>query len=328
MDQDKINDLLKKVPGSRRAANGIIIDLPDGNFFHITNFHSLESMDGLSTEEAFFLAFCSRNEIIRMRSLRTAHDSLLYYRANAIVDEPRAVRVMERRKAAFEENGRRWSLSEYYHSMDGFRKAYIQNLSKKNQKKLKALPAGMAFVNEANAMCKRTFVGDFVVVSETLEKLFYYMNVGLFGEELDIWMGDRVNALLIALRIMNGTETLDFDIDSRGELPIKTHRAIQKLVQSQMEFTFGHEYAHYLLNHLSPPDVNLKIQDSDKNMRLGKKEHSNINYTYDKEYEADLYAIKFIEKDLDSQKNTVVGADLPHMMVPVRELVTGLVSMR
>lgn len=303
-----MHDLLKKIPGSRRAADGVIIDFKNGSFFHITNIHSSEAMKGLSNEEAFFLTFCSRNEIIRMRSLRTAHDSLLHYRANAIVDEPRTVRIMNQRKSAFEKNGRLWSLSEYYHSMDGFRRSYIQNLSKNNQKILKSIPAGMAFVNEANAMCKRTFLGDFIVVSETLEKLFYYMTIGIFGGDLDIWMGDRVNALLIGLRIMNGAETLDFDIDSRGDLPIKTHRAVQSLVQSQMEFTFGHEYAHYLLNHLAAPDMSIQIQEKEETDLSDQVQIVNKNYSHENEYEADFYAIKFIENNSATQKKTIMGA--------------------
>lgn len=307
MDEKKINELLRLIPGSRRAADGIIIDGEDGSFFHLTGMYSAEETKGLLDGEHFFLAFCSKNEIIRMRNLRTAHDSLLRYRAHAIVDEPRAVRTMRLRKASFEKNGRLWSLSEFYHLMDGSRKAYISKVSKKNQNILKSLPAGMAFENEANAIYKKTFLGDFVVVSEALEKLFYFMNIGIRGAEFNIPIDDRVCALLIALRIMNGAESLDFDLDSRGDLPLIAHQAIQRLVQHQVEFTFGHEYAHYLLGHGSIQNV--VAQDPGNNISVAPNQNysKDVTYLHDQEYEADLHAIKFIDKDEDAQ-NIVIGA--------------------
>jgi hypothetical protein len=305
MDESQIKDLLQKIPGAKRAANGVIIPGEDGSFWHGVNILKKEETDGLTQEETFFVGFCAKSEIIRLRSLKTAHDYLLRIRAYAIVDKMRAYRVMLARKQKFTATGKPWSLSNYYHSKDYFHKSYINRLFSRDSRRLKRLPAGLAFIQEANAVCMRSLLGDVVVVSESLEYFYYFMTIAFYGGNFSIPIQDRSHALLIATRIMNGSEALDFEIDSRGSLPDEIEKQLQVLVSAQMEFTFGHEYSHHLLGHLDQPSTKLMAVH-------GLTDETSIEkmavYSHDFEFQADLHALKIIEHDKRAFPLTAMGA--------------------
>lgn len=283
MDEEFVEEILSKVRGAKRAARGVLIPLGDQGYFHITNVTKKEETEGLTNDETFYSSFCSRNEILRLRELKSVHDYLLRIRAEAIVDSPRAVRVFLERKERYEKTGRKWSLTHYYHSKDVYHKQYIKNLPKPLAKQLRGIPSGMAFLTEANALCMRTILGDIVFVSEGLEYFFYFMNIGVYGEKYGISVDDRFHALLIAIRIMLGTESLDFDIDSRGDMPAIINRKIKNDVNNQMQFTYGHEFAHKLNEHLSLPESN-----------------NQLVYSHNLEFEADIAAIAVINKKDDA----------------------------
>jgi len=293
MDESRINELLAAFPGAKRAAQGLILPGKDGAIFHLLNVIPTKELEGLSQEEAFFYDFCSRKEILRLRELGSAHDYLLRIRANAIADSPRAIRVIIARRKTFESTGRKWTLSHYYHSKDFHHKSYISLLQRANAKKLKSIPSGLAFITEANAVCVRSLVGDVVIASESLEYFYYFMTLAFYGQQLGIEFIDRADALLIAVRIMNGAEALDFDIDPRGTLPPDTERTLAALVKAQMQFTFGHEYAHLLCGHLSEsntPGGAVSVAEGmehRKNLRL---------YSHELEFQADLYAVKHVHQ--------------------------------
>lgn len=291
---------LLEIPGTRRAADGVIVPFGDDAIFHITDFFT--PPEELRSEEYFFLGFCSVKEILRLRNLRSSHDYLLRLRANAIADSPRAQRVFSLRRRNYEQNGREWSLAHYYHSMDRFHKSYCQLLSGRNRKLLKQLPTGMALIQEANAVCLRSLVGDVVVVSESLWHFYYFMTIAFYGGNFSIRIQDQVVALLIAVRIMNGSEALDFDLDPRCVLPPAVDREIRRLVDAQMMFTFGHEYAHFLRGHLSSPD---EISASAPPRTY---EASDISiFEQEQEFEADYYSVKNIENDSQARARVAVG---------------------
>jgi len=208
MDEEIANHLLA-VPGAKRAACGVILPVGDGECLHIRSVINGREREGLSDDEADLLEFCSRTEILRLRELRGPHDYLLRLRANAIAESPRARRVMIARRKNFENSRRPWALSHYYHSRDYHHKSYITLLARTNAKRLKSVPAGLAFIQEANAVCIRSLAGDVVVASESLEHFYYFMSIAFYGDGLDIPLIDRADALLIAIRIMNGAEALD-----------------------------------------------------------------------------------------------------------------------
>jgi hypothetical protein len=119
-----------------------------------------EELKGLTQDEHWFIAFCSKQEIIRLRSLQNAHDYLLRLRAMAIVDEPRAVRVMRSRRKKFTSEGAKWSLTDYYHTRNTHNKSYLNRLCPSNRKRLINIPSGFAFVHEANAICMASLLGE------------------------------------------------------------------------------------------------------------------------------------------------------------------------
>jgi hypothetical protein len=70
------------------------------------------------------------------------------------------------------------------------------------------------------------------------------------SSQLGIANDDKKSAFIIAIRILIGTESLDFEIDSRGEVPREIHEKLEYVTETQMRFVIGHEYAHHYLNHL------------------------------------------------------------------------------
>lgn len=304
LSDEIIEGIIKNVRGSKKAARGVLIPTDSGNgeYFHLRGFNSAKEVEGLTHDEIFFIAFCSKKEILRLRNIKGPHDYLLRLRANAIVDEARIVRVMSTRRDKYEESGRYWSLTEYYHTKDSYHKSYISLLEKKNMKRVKSVPSGIAPIPEVNALCIKSLAGDVVVVSESLEYFYYFMTIAFYGDLYDIELVDRIDALIIALRIIKGSEALDFDIDSRGELPAHVEREIQSLVKCQMQFTFGHEYAHYLCDHIPSADVLMRMSSS--------KPYLNelAMYSHSLEYEADHYSLKNINPKSKDYKGITQGA--------------------
>lgn len=287
ISDELVKEILQKIPGSKKAAEGVLIPTDDG-FFHLRSITTEEECEGLSADERSLLPFCSKKEIVRLRSINGPHDYLLRLRANAINDSPRAVRVMASRREKYEESGLPWSLSHYYHSKDYYHKSYIRLLNKNNKRLVKKVPSGLAYIDEVNALCIKSLAGDVVLVSESLEYFYYFMTIAFYGNKYGIELIDRVDALIIAIRIIKGSESLDFEIDPRGKLPHETERSIQFLVNQQMQFTFGHEYAHYLCGHIPSADTLMK-----KSYAPFMNELASYNHLL--EYEADYYALKNIE---------------------------------
>ncbi|VWD04276.1 hypothetical protein BLA50215_02789 [Burkholderia lata] len=320
MDENIINDFLLKVPGARRSAQGLMIPLGDGGFFHVLGQHSAAEMDGLTDDESFYLAFCAKKEIFRLREIRSAHDYLLRLRANAIVDFPRLVRVMDARRAEYERTGRPWSLTHYYHSKDHYYKSYINLLQKADAKVVKKTPSGLIFANEVNAMCIRSLAGDVVVASECLEYFYYFMTIALYGESFDVEIVDRIDALLIAIRLVSGVEALDFDIDPRGRFDAEVERKVRQLVANQMKFTFGHEYAHLLCGHLAGPDVLVKLNGFDG---VEDSRHRVRAYSHEIEFQADFFSLKNVSHNSDAFNAVAHGAFSVLIFLYFIDLVSG-----
>lgn len=288
-DLDKI---FKSVPGAQKVADGYILGDEKAKF-HIFGVHTKEQTEGLTTEETFYLPFCSKEEILRIRNQRCSSDYLLWLRAEAIADSPRAVRVFSKRAKGKKD----WTLTKYYNDNFSYDKKYLAAAGKKFKSKTVNLPAGMAFVNDVNAMCIYTKFGNVIVANEALSYFLYYMNVVFFGPTLGIDYSDISAALAIAIRIMLGSESLDFDLDPRGDLPKKIHEEIINHTDLQLIFTFGHEYAHHTLGHLSASRIKncplqeiIQAKSDNKNLKVYRYKHKN-------EYDADLYAIKNIKNN-------------------------------
>jgi hypothetical protein len=249
MTEEEIRTMLEQVPGSKRAADGIIIETDDGSMLHLTGTGRTDP--DLHLSERFLEGFCTKNEILRQRNLRTVQDYLLRVRAEAIADSPRAGRAFRKRRALFEQKGRRWSLMSFYDALNFDAKRYVARLPRRHKKYIKSIPYGLAPINEANAIARKTLLGDVVMVSENLRYFYYFMNIAMYGEALGIETSDCVDAALISLRIIRSSETFDFDLDPRAKLPQHIEKQLQSMTGRQMEFTFGHEFAHLIEGHLT-----------------------------------------------------------------------------
>ncbi|MCZ4308167.1 hypothetical protein [Vibrio atlanticus] len=323
----KINKLLASIPGARKAYQGIIFPIDEHNFppqelfpeekftgcilgerfgdeFHLRNLFTEKDLEGLLEGETFYLEFCSKKEIFQLRDIKGPSEYLLRLRAEAVADYPRVIRVMASRREHYERNGRVWSLSNYYHLKDNFHKSYISLLTKDNRNKVKHIPSGLAYIPDVNALCIRSIVGDVVLVSESLEKFYYFMSIAFYGEQFGLNLIIVRNALTIAIRIMTGAETFDFDIDPRGVLPAKAEKMLKNLVSWQMQFTFGHEYSHYLCGHLKEAEtINYSYRE-----KSGKSPTEIAMYNHNLEYEADYYSLKNIIHNKKEFGNIAHGA--------------------
>lgn len=278
LTEDLVQELLK-TPGARRGATGVLIPTPNGGMFHVQNMR--KNIPGFTVEEHDFERFCSVKEVVRLRELKTAHDYLLRLRAKALVDAPRQLRVMDRRRDAVEAKGRSWSLTAFYGGLDRSAKRYTVRLSRQHQTLIRPIPVGLAPVREPNALCLRSVTGDVIVASESLRLFFYFMVMAAHGGAYGFNRRDQVDAALIALRLMIGSEALDFDLDPRAVLEPKIEASIQGQVDWLMEFTFGHEFGHLVMGHLATETP--KLGDAELQA-----------YAHEMEYAADLHAVRAV----------------------------------
>lgn len=290
MKEEDVRHLLDIIPGAKRGAEGVVVELEGGGILHYTGMEPVDP--DLTTDEQFYTEFCSKNEIIRLRSLRTSHDYMLRVRAEAIVGSARIQRAFRHRRRLFEERGRLWSLTNYYNHRNQDAKRYIARLRRPHQKILKSIPYGLAPLNEANAVAMRSVLGEIVLVSENLHYFYYFMNIAMYGGQYDLEVRDRVDAAIIALRLMRGSESFDFEIDPRGNLPPHLEQMIQNLCRRQMEFTFGHEFAHFLEGHLASDATGSPTKV----------------YSFECEFTADRQAVLLVSSDRKGRGHLSCGA--------------------
>lgn len=211
---------------------------------HVYCIYPLSHVAEIRDDLKIHYPICTIEEIARIESPSNAEDQLLILRAEAIADSARLARVfMARRDRA----GVEWSLTAHFD--DSPFEEYLANLSGDLQERCRAIPAGTCFMREPNGICMKTPYGNLITVSETLRYYLYYMNAFLFDLEGVSWE-DKFAALNIALRTMLLTESPDFDLDPRGRFPSDADRKINDVVDAQIQFVIGHEYAHHILGHL------------------------------------------------------------------------------
>ena len=138
----------------------------------------------------------------------------------------------------------------------------------------------------------KSVLGEIVLVSENLHYFYYFMNLAMYGGQHGLAVRDRVDAAIIALRLMRGSESFDFEIDPRASLPTNLEQTIQNLCRRQMEFTFGHEFAHFLEGHL----------ESDASGSPTKV------YSFESEVTADRQAVVSVNADKKSRGHLACGA--------------------
>lgn len=198
--------------------------------------------------EGFYRPYCNEEEIRRIFNVKTTDDYLLKIRADTVADQMRIFRVIRARAL---KNKAEWNFTEHFSTLEF--NDYLKRLEGDEKRKVSSLTKGFVFSNEPNGACMRSPHGDLIIVSESLRYFLYYMNMhflNLGNEEHKIPDDVRHASLIIAIRTMLKTETLDFELDPRGIIPDDLDKENKKIVKRQLEFIIGHEYAHYLLNHL------------------------------------------------------------------------------
>lgn len=233
---------LESHPNREIVAKQLYID--DDIIVHMFTYFPSEDVAAITKDSLFYYPLCTIDEILRIENPQTASDYLLKIRADSIADEPRLARIFLSRKEKYLGD---WSLSNYY--MEREFSEYVNRLTPGHAEVCEGVPAGFALLREPNGACISTQAGKIIIVSESLRHFLFYMNVFLFSDNLGIAADDRNSALFIGIRTMLQTETPDFDLDSRGELPEDVEKICQTIVADQIKFVIGHEYAHLLLNH-------------------------------------------------------------------------------
>ncbi len=243
-------------------------------------------MDNIDVQKMFYKPFCSSEEIERIFNVKTTDDYLLKIRADAVADHARLYRVMRKRLTLKRESGE-WNFTKHF-SVYEFN-GYLKKLSGENKVKAEQITAGFIFNNEVNGCCMRSEHGDLIIVSESLKFFLYFMNLYFLDfEEIEIPVSVRFSSLTIAIRTMLMTEALDFELDPRGKVPAEVDKIINKHVEKQLDFIIGHEYAHYLLNHLDSRNlIERPIIHMFENNNMETQTYKIYNNSQKQEFEAD-----------------------------------------
>jgi len=305
-DDDEHEKLLEKflsIPGTRKAKDGVIFENEEG-MFHLRGV--MKVPDDLPVEAHLYLEFCTEKEARRILEIATPSDYLLKRRADAIADSPRLVRQISGRKNAWKKAGREWSLSRYYDTLNGPARAYVRRFPKRERVKLNAIVFGLAPLNQPNGVCIRSLVGDVIIVSDSLRNFFYFWCIASLGEFYGLNFEQRIHAFLIALRIMNGAEAMDFEMDPRERLPDAVRSEVNTDVDWMMQFTFAHEFAHHRLGHL---DISVEDLDDD------------VVFSHKLEFDADAHAISSLGRNSFSASKLAWAAHQVFLALHALEIV-------
>lgn len=270
---------LKNHPDYDSIKENFIIDEKNNRLIQIHEKIPIKEIEDLTNEERFFYPLCSKDEIKRIFNVKDSEDYLLKYRAEQVVDNQRLHRVFDSIRL---KNKNNWSFSNYTDTK--LYETYLNYLPKNEQEVCKNIPHGTIHIDSANGYCIKTPFGNVIVISHALRMFLYYMNLFHFGEQLGFKSSDVLPSFILAVRILMGKEALDFEIDSRGELPQNIHIQIDNATDWQMLFVIGHEYAHHYLSHLDKKSV--KSLNSFEN-----KDFKYYTFRQKNELEADLHSI-------------------------------------
>lgn len=276
---DELESELLKHPDYAEIKDNYIIDKKNNTLVQILERIPKSEVEDLTDEQRFFYPMCNKSEIKRIFNVENSDDYLLKYRAEQIADDARLTRVFLKIRMRSEN----WNFSEYFKS--DFFENYIETLPNEQKNKCKDISCGTIYLKEANGYCMKTDFGNIIVISFALKHFLYYMNLFHLGAQYDLEIQDISNSFLIAIRTMLGTESLDFELDSRGDIPEELHLEVEDIVNGQMMFIIGHEFAHHYLNHLEQASTGyIKLSATDENTPF-------YNYSQKRELEADFNAI-------------------------------------
>lgn len=281
-------------------------------------------MDHIEMQKMFFHPVCNKLEIERIFDVSNAQDYLLRLRAETIVDHIRLFRVY-RNKALIDEKD--WSLEKSFDSshFDSF----LSYLPKEAKEQCAAITFGNMFSNDPNGSIFKTKYGPIITISDSLKFFLKFSHLALLQLESEVPLHIRMNALRIAIRVMLKTEALDFFMDPRGIIPQDIDKEICAPIQRQLEFIAGHEFAHYVLGHLSDSRVVNKpiyfaISSDDEDYKPSKV----FNQSQAEELEADVQAVLLPQYNPNQKKEVLYSALLWFSCLDLYEAVADAISPR
>ena len=207
-------------------------------------------MDKLVIEKGFFRIICRKDEIERIFNVENASDYLLKLRAETIVDHMRLLRVYRNKALA---KGDDWSLEQSFDATH-FR-TYLDQVTDPIKQKCGQVVFGNMFSNDPNGTILASDHGPVITISESLLFFLKFAHLALLHFKSNVPFHVRMNALRIAVRVMLQTEAMDFYMDPRGIIPKDVAEAIHAPIPRQLEFIAGHEFAHYVLDHITPNTI-------------------------------------------------------------------------
>lgn len=294
--------------------DNFIIDEENNKLVQILEKIPNSEIDDLTPEERFFYPLCNKDEINRIFNIKTVDDYFLKFRAENVIDNQRLHRVFSSIRRRRKNN---WNFTNYTDSK--LFKTYLEILPEKEYHLCRNLPHGTVHLHDANGFCMKTPYGNIVAISHSLRQFLYYMNIFHFGKEMGMEYDDTFASFILAVRILLGKESLDFEIDSRGEIPKEIHKEIDNITDWQMLFIIGHEYAHNYLSHLDKtvsPTMNF----------FKSKEVKFYNYKQKDELEADLNSVTKPKLKNRERSDLADGAFLFFHYLYIFEAVKGYLS--
>lgn len=262
-------------------------------------------MEAVNQQKLFFRPVCNAAEIERIFNVQNAKDHLLKVRAETIVDHMRLFRVYRNKALKCKSN---WSLEASFDS--SHYEAVLAKLPQDARAICCSVTYGDIFSDEPNGMIFNTLYGPITTISESLRFFLKFAHLAIldFGDEVPLKI--KMNSLRIAIRVMLRKEAMDFYMDPRGIIPARIASAIHAPIPLQLKFIAGHEFAHFILGHLS--ESNLINQPIFYALSAEENEYKPLkvyNTSQRNELDADLQAILLPEYS-SRQRNELLRAAL------------------
>jgi hypothetical protein len=241
--------------------------------------------------EYAYKPFCNSDDINRIFNVKNSEDYLLKLRAETVVEDMRLFRVIRNR---YIKNGKTWDFTRHFstYEFEEFLKHIPNEFSEKAN-----LTQGFIFSNEAYGCIMRTDYGDIICISEALRYFLFYMNLSFLDFRIDVPDAVRYRSLIIGIRTMLKSETLDFEQDPRGLIPKELEKANNDMVSRQLQFIIGHEFSHHFLGHLNRKSTIKKgLFRMFKNEIEAKEKQEFYNHSQQAEFEADKFTLGLLKK--------------------------------
>lgn len=260
-------------------------------------------------DRSWYLPICSLDEIERIFTPTNVSNILLSLRAESIISNMRILRTFEKRACYVKESD--WTLTDQFD--DSIFEIFNNAIDDRYKKRIDEISFGTQFSDQPNGYCIKTIFGPLIILSEALNKFFYFMNLGLYPYWCDI-NNERVSkntqqqAIFIGIRTMLLTESFDFELDPRGIIPEDVDNNLKEIVNAEMLFVIAHEYAHFLLNHLDNNNViNKAVTHAvPSKSSFDRKCVITYNQSQNQEFDADSFAIKILSGDDTNKKRDVL----------------------